>query len=635
MTFRNDINGLRAIAVLSVVIFHFFESALPGGFVGVDVFFVISGFLMTAIICNKLEKDAFNLWEFYYSRANRIIPALVTLCSVLIILGWLFLSPYEYSELGKQVASSVTFTSNILYYTQSGYFSSNSMENWLLHTWSLSVEWQFYILYPLAIFIIHRFVGLKALRSLVPVMALISLSLSIWLTPKNPSLAYFVLPTRAWEMLAGGVVFLFPMKMNSRLKLVVTLLGIFAIALSCFIFSENTLWPGYAALLPAVGAALIICANHQKNLVLNKSAMQLIGSWSYSIYLWHWPFVVAIYTYKLGIEYSVLCFALSILMGFLSFKFIESVSFTNKGISLKERLTNKSVLSSITVALLGLTIFVSTGFIQLAPAQYQTLISDVQPSPLRNRCHIESHQPPENACTYFHEENAKWATFGDSHSVELAFALGTELKQLNEGIMHFSFSDCAPAYGMPHSFSKCAKWYNESIDYISTNAEIENVVFVHRYSSQIVGGSNKAYPNQPNSNRTERTHLLLHNIDRAIAKLAATKQNVFIIYPIPELPQNITRLIDKELEANNNFEHIAGTEYDWYTKRNEVIIKHFENASYPSNVVFIEPAKQFCGNDYCFSVKNGRSLYFDDDHPSLFGASQIVKSILNSIQEIK
>ena len=167
MQFREDINGLRAIAVIAVVLFHFNSSWMPGGFAGVDVFFVISGFLMTGIIFKGLEQENFSILRFYVARANRIIPALALLCIILLIFGWFFLSPTEYKALGKHAVSSVGFISNNIYWLESGYFDSSSHEKWLLHTWSLSVEWQFYIIYPIILVLSSKVLSLKMTKRML------------------------------------------------------------------------------------------------------------------------------------------------------------------------------------------------------------------------------------------------------------------------------------------------------------------------------------------------------------------------------------------------------------------------------------------------------------------------------------
>ncbi|HDC4429464.1 TPA: acyltransferase, partial [Enterobacter asburiae] len=164
MKFRHDINGLRAIAVMAVVLFHFNPSMLPGGFIGVDVFFVISGFLMTSIIVGGINNNSFNIAKFYCARANRIIPALSVLCITLLIFGWFNLTPSDYKMLAKHAASSIGFISNIIYMGETGYFDASSHEKWLLHTWSLSVEWQFYIFYPLLIILLKKFISLESIK---------------------------------------------------------------------------------------------------------------------------------------------------------------------------------------------------------------------------------------------------------------------------------------------------------------------------------------------------------------------------------------------------------------------------------------------------------------------------------------
>lgn len=165
MQFRKDINGLRAIAVCAVVLFHFNAPWMPGGFAGVDVFFVISGFLMTGIILRGIQEKNFSLMKFYVARANRIIPALAVLCLVLLVVGWFHLTPMEYKTLAKHVVSSITFYSNHVYWGEAGYFTAASNEKWLLHSWSLSVEWQFYIIYPVILVTMHKLMPVKKNKS--------------------------------------------------------------------------------------------------------------------------------------------------------------------------------------------------------------------------------------------------------------------------------------------------------------------------------------------------------------------------------------------------------------------------------------------------------------------------------------
>jgi peptidoglycan/LPS O-acetylase OafA/YrhL len=176
--FRVDINGLRAIAIIGVVLYHFNHEWLSGGFSGVDVFFVISGFLMTSIIFRGLESNSFSLFKFYVDRANRIIPALAFLCFVLVVFGWFYLAPIDYKPLGKHVLSSMEFSSNVTYLSESGYFDNVAYSKWLLHTWSLSVEWQFYILFPVILIILKKFFRFETLKKLLLIATIISIAVS-------------------------------------------------------------------------------------------------------------------------------------------------------------------------------------------------------------------------------------------------------------------------------------------------------------------------------------------------------------------------------------------------------------------------------------------------------------------------
>jgi len=252
MNFRLDINGLRAIAVLSVVIFHFNANWLPSGFVGVDVFFVISGFLMTGIVWTKLIENNFSFIKFYVARCQRIIPALSMLALALLIYGWFSLSPLEYKELSKHILSSLSFLSNIIYWQESGYFDSGSHEKWLLHTWSLSVEWQFYILYPIALFLLIKLLPTNTIKRFIVILTIIGFIFSAFAVKVWPNPSYYLLPTRAWEMLAGGCAYFYPISTSRLNRKWTSNIGIVLIVTSFFCFSDQTPWPGLYALIPVI-----------------------------------------------------------------------------------------------------------------------------------------------------------------------------------------------------------------------------------------------------------------------------------------------------------------------------------------------------------------------------------------------
>lgn len=325
MTFRDDINALRAFAVLGVLLFHFLPDAVPGGFVGVDVFFVISGYLMTGIIVGGIDRGTFTLLNFYMGRVTRIMPALLVLCGILAGLGWVALDPVTYQQLALHVASSVLFVSNIIYWKQADYFDVASHEKWLLHTWSLSVEWQFYIIFPIVILLVCRFFSRRALAALLVGLFSASIIFALFTAYMAPVTAFYFLPARMWEMLAGGMVFLFAPKLSVKWKRPVAYCGAFLILVSFLLIDQGMPWPGPAAFLPILATVLVLVAFMEQEPLFSNSLVSWIGKRSYSLYLWHWPIVVAGNYLLLSGEILFVVFGIAASFAFaaLSYSFVE------------------------------------------------------------------------------------------------------------------------------------------------------------------------------------------------------------------------------------------------------------------------------------------------------------------------
>ncbi|MFT6925932.1 MAG: peptidoglycan/LPS O-acetylase OafA/YrhL [Psychromonas sp.] len=354
MTFRKDLNGLRAIAVIAVVLFHFNESWMPGGFAGVDVFFVISGFLMTGIIFRGIEQNNFSILNFYIARVNRIIPALAVLCFFLLILGWFYLTPIDYKALSKHASGSITFLSNIMFWKESGYFDAASHEKWLLHTWSLSTEWQFYIIYPLLLVALRKCISFKAMKTTILFGTILGFIFCTIATYKWPTPAYYLLPTRFWEMMAGGVAYLYPFSGQHKKNKILEWCGLTLIMGSYLFMSKDTPWPGYLAIFPVLGSFLVIQSQCGDSFITGNVIFQKLGSWSYSIYLWHWPIVAAFYYFSLDEIY--LGILLSIFLGGMSYTYIEKIKFRNDFRGVLEHLKCKPIYMLSFIVLLSLYI---------------------------------------------------------------------------------------------------------------------------------------------------------------------------------------------------------------------------------------------------------------------------------------
>ncbi|MFQ3217660.1 acyltransferase family protein, partial [Paraperlucidibaca sp.] len=333
MKYRREIDGLRAVAVLPVILFHAGFDTFSGGFVGVDIFFVISGYLISTIIISELQNEKFSIVNFYERRARRILPALFFVMLSCIPFAYFWLTPSDLKDFAQSLISVSVFSSNILFWRESGYFDAAAELKPLLHTWSLAVEEQYYVIFPL--FLMAFWGGGKRLIvTLLTIAFLVSIALAEWASLVKPSAAFFLLPTRVWELLIGVFSAFYLSKMN-RYRFSKCFseffgwLGLILIAYSILIYSESTPFPGIYALVPTIGAALVILFAEKETFVARFLGNKLfvgIGLISYSAYLWHQPlFAFARQRSLLELDELVLLalVALSLLLAYFSWRFIE------------------------------------------------------------------------------------------------------------------------------------------------------------------------------------------------------------------------------------------------------------------------------------------------------------------------
>lgn len=304
VTYRPDVDGLRAVAVVPVLLFHAGVAGATGGYVGVDVFFVISGFLITSILWNDLEKGAFSIVRFYERRCRRILPALFVVGLAVMVVGAFLFLPAEYRDVGKSLAAVGLFGSNILFWREAGYFDRAAEEKPLLHTWSLGVEEQFYILFPIALFLVFRYARRWAFHAICAVLAL-SFALNVLTIGRWPEATFYLLPMRAWELMLGAMLAVGHLPPCRRvLGETLSLAGLAAIVWAIVSYTPDTPFPGWYAAAPALGTAAILYAGTgPATLVGRLLSLRLlvgIGLISYSLYLWHVPLLVFVRLYTLG-----------------------------------------------------------------------------------------------------------------------------------------------------------------------------------------------------------------------------------------------------------------------------------------------------------------------------------------------
>lgn len=644
MKFRKDINGLRAFAVIAVVLFHFNASWMPGGFAGVDVFFVISGFLMTGIIFRGMEQDNFSVLKFYVARANRIIPALALLCLVLLVFGWFYLTPLEYRALGKHAASSVSFVSNFIYWTEAGYFDTASHEKWLLHTWSLSVEWQFYIVYPLLLVGMRKFLSIKTMKTVLLVGTLLGFIFCVVSTYKWPNASYFLLSARAWEMMIGGVAYLYPFTLQENRKKLVEWTAIALIVGSYFLISAENPWPGYLALFPVVGSFLIIQAQRNDSIITSNIVFQKIGAWSYSIYLWHWPLVVIIYMFPLPKYYIFPGIALSILLGFLSYKYVEKIRFRNDFSSLFSYLRSKPIYIAGVVALVGGVLFVRYQvFTPYRLSADQLLIIEQKLRDPREPFCGEVENGVSPRCLYG-DGPVKAIVIGDSHANAQMAAIGERAKLHHGSILSFGLDSCTTVKGVKEVINdrgevdlNCGQLVSNAIDISASKYPSTPVIIINRTSASLLGHNESDGHKQPtifvDKFFKKRSDEYISNItNHMINTVCDFSQNnpVYLVRPTPEVKRHVPNTMFRGLIfGNDTHVKIARAEYN---QRHTAAFKMQDAAAWRCGAKILDPTPILCDDGYCYGDNDGVPLYFDDDHLSSYGA-ELISPIYDEVFE--
>ncbi|MEJ6121140.1 acyltransferase [Vibrio sp. 2-Bac 85] len=579
--------------MITVSLFHFDVWFLSGGFVGVDIFFVISGFLMTGIIFKGFEKNTFNIGGFIKARGKRIVPPLLIVCLFSLIFSYFFLyDPELYNSL-NQISTAMFFVSNIFFWKTTSYFAPGSETNILLHTWSLSVEWQFYIIYPLVLVTIKKFFNLKVTKISIFIACFFSFLLSIYATPLWATSSYFLLPTRGWEMLLGGVAFLVNFNVNNKLRKLTQLVGFLFIFISCVFFTKETLWPSYFAIVPTLGAFLILVSNCDSILLKNK-IMQAIGLWSYSIYLWHWIVVYLINRY-LDIENPITIIAgllISIFLGYLSFKFIEKGGFNNpiKTISFM-------VIASCSILLLNKELISNRS------------ISDTPENDLVTYYENYKDNTPwiDNTCSNDFCENGGLFLWGDSH----ARALYSGLKESLSNITEVTTTSCSPSLKYPDYVLKSRIQCNIN------NKEALRQIILKKPSVVILAQKNRHDENDWISITNE---LKIYGVE-----------HVVVIGPVPQFKGDLPLLVAKKY-LDSDLINKKDMDYRIFGSDNLMLKEDRKIYTY------ISILNTLCANDKCkFKVNNNdlHSLIASDyGHLNNEGSKFIADIILNKISTL-
>lgn len=623
LSYRPDIDGLRALAVLAVVIFHFNKQWLPGGFVGVDIFFVISGFLITGIVSRQVAKKEFSFAEFYSRRIRRILPAAFIMTLVTLLFGTAFMLPGDVQALSKSAIASVLSAANIYFwlFLDTNYFAASSDTVPLLHMWSLGVEEQFYLIWPGLMLIAYRFGGRKLLLSIAGVLAIASFIVGEYFITRDQSFAYYMLPSRAGELLFGGMLFVIIDGLRNQtprwLAECMGLLGLALIVWSLAFLSETGGFPGLRSIIPTLGAGLMIASGSFGGGVVTRSlAMRpavAIGLVSFSLYLWHWP-VLAFYRYAYGdltLSGTLICAALLVILALLSYFYVE------KPFRLPtSTFRNKALPSIVAASILGFSAFtlIQDGIIHsMSPSNYAEKIQ--ANTDLTNNALTLPYVCQSNFKADFFEskkcligtktDKPSVLVFGDSNAAHYVGYLDVIARQQGISARNVEHHACVPFEGAaskkyinPGYYDSCEKY----------NAEVRKRL--SDYDTIIVGASWGSY--------AQRSTDFYNDFDAMLKGLAATNKKIIVALKAPTFPAYDGQCKNKALKIPNiDCEKRSAYDFKGESRENKHILSE---AKKYANVSTLAVADIICKNNKCSAYIDGTPAYFDGGHLSAAGS---------------
>lgn len=665
MKYRSEIDGLRALAVVPVILFHAGFEIFNGGFIGVDVFFVISGYLITTIIIEDMENNCFSFVYFYERRVRRILPALLFVMLTCIPFAWMWMVPGQMKDFSQSIVAVSLFASNLLFWKESGYFEPSAEEKPLLHTWSLAVEEQYYVFFPIFLFFTWRF-GKTRVFWIIVVMASISLILSEWGWRNKVTANFYSAPTRAWEIFAGSIAAFVVRKKGVQKSEIASLLGLLAIIFAFIFYDEKTPFPSVYTLVPVVGVVLLIMFANKETLAAKLLGTKLfvgIGLISYSAYLWHQPLFAFAKIRMLVDPPQILMLVLtffSLFLALISWRYIEKPFRDKKKYTRRHLFLLTAVISTIFITF-GLIGHLNFGFEKRYSQEFVKTLKDSDSQdkssikcflkPNKNSV-IPSH--PIKACTsYFIDNSASVMMIGDSHLDTIGTFLQRELFKKGIGSYSVSYPGCPPFIGLyvvnGGIHQKCNDYNQSMLDYAEQNG-IKNIIMIAGFSSYLNGvpydngeggilnvfkGADEIINKDKSSsiNNNER-FLRVSKIYKDQLSSLSKKFRIFVLHSPPEVGWDVPKYYahKKIFDDNNKL-----TTYTHSFVKFKSHVSSFTNiidSIDSDNLYFLDLAYLFCDEvtERCIMNKGKNLLYRDAYHLSMYGSEIATKEFMKKFE---
>ncbi|MDC0451619.1 acyltransferase [Candidatus Pelagibacter sp.] len=673
ISYRPEIDGLRAVAVLAVIFYHaniiiYDQQPFKGGFIGVDIFFVISGYLISSIILKELSKTKnFSYLKFYERRIRRIIPPLLFVILVFMPFAWLYLLPDSFIDFSKSILYSLSFGSNYYFHFSGQEYAAESAQfKPFLHTWSLAVEEQYYILFPIILIFLFRYLKIN-LGKLLIVLFFVSLLFSDWSSKNYPSQTFYFIHTRIWELLAGSIMAYYEMKFGHRsknqlLNLILPTLGFLLIILSIIFFKTYFRHPSFYTLVPVVGVCLIIWFSNKNEIIYNILSSKIlvaIGLISYSLYLWHYP----IFVFDRITEFSkdnsfntILVWCSLLLLSIISYFIIERPSRNNK---IKfSYIFGVIFITYFSLLFSNLLVLSNNGYSSRAPEILNRNLSMEKPWNLltdskNNKCldNIER-------CSFNTLSNKNVYLVGDSHMASIMFDLKDKIVDKNYQFITSVVNGCIyfPGFDLvtvntTKADNLCNNQYFLNLEKEINNQEDSIIIFGGRfpfYLNDYYYFDNKEGGIENNGKKWNKKFVKKSNyksieesFKTSILELSK-KNKIILIYPIPEVGWdpfkkiNLSWVKSDKSEAKFDFKNIT-TSYDVYKKRSNSTFELFDSIQ-NNNIYRVYPNKILCNTlikNRCITHDDKDIFYIDDDHLSLSGSKMLNDLVIKELEKIE
>ena len=655
MKYRRDIDGLRAVAVVPVVLFHANVPGVTGGFVGVDIFFVISGFLITNILVCGFQTGSYSILEFYDRRARRLLPALLFMLMGATVGALLVLLPSELSRFAVSAAATALFSANILYWRDSNYFSAEAETNPLLHTWSLAVEEQFYIGFPIALYVVYKLGARKYLLPLIALAAALSLALAHWLTKDHAAAAFYLLPTRAWELLLGGILALLPdsRSVGRPIREGLGWGGLIMIGCAVFLYDPDVRFPGLAALLPCIGAAAIIYSGGRgpssAQSMLSNPQLVGVGLISYSLYLWHWPIFVLSELYlqrELHLAETLVAVGASVAMAYVSWRYVER-PFRRHGTITSVATERRTIVvagGAIAVVVGGAAILHGGLAWRLPHTALELDRWSPPPAYLEDRC---GGRTPDRedvlACIsapLASGKAGKIIVWGDSHAGPYADAAGAPAASANLEVRAASRAGCAPIIGAaPATGDGVVDWdcleANDAIlRVIASDPDVRTVIVAGRWARfyfplddpeamRLVHASGELKGRAIEDSGLPAA--ITSSMNAVSAALRERDVDVFVVGQSPEFDLALPACLARARWHSQPDGVCTFKAATLPSGAHEYVVRHAAEAA---GARYVSPYTALCIFDRCVREVGSQPVAWDTDHLSAGGAEHVLKQIM-------